>query len=62
MAADAAILADSIFVRPIEPDVSTMMISPACPPAPRPASPAPLQVTVTMAFTSVPPSGRNSFW
>ena len=48
--------------RPIEPEVSTMMISPASPLPDCPAAPAPLQFTVTMACTSVPPSGRNSFW
>ena len=47
----------------IEPDVSTMMIS-ATPPAPPtlPALPAPVHVTVTIAWTSVAPSDRNSFW
>ncbi len=47
---------------PIEPDVSTMMISPASPLPDWPADPRPLQDTVTIACTSVPPSGRNSFW
>jgi hypothetical protein len=47
---------------PIEPEVSTMMISPAEPEPACPAAPAPAQVIVTMALTSVPPSGRNSFW
>ena len=46
----------------IEPEVSTMTISAASPVPDCPASPAPEQVTVTMACTSVPPSGRNSFW
>ena len=39
-----------------------MMISPASPAPVCPAAPAPEQVSVTMALTSVPPSGRNSFW
>ncbi len=39
-----------------------MMISPASPEPDWPAVPAPEQVTVTIALTSVPPSGRNSFW
>ena len=39
-----------------------MTISPASPAPVWPAAPAPRQVTVTMALTSVPPSGRNSFW
>jgi hypothetical protein len=46
----------------IDPDVSRRTISAASPPSPRPASPAPLQVIVTTACTSVPPCGRNSFW
>ena len=50
------------LVRPIEPEVSTMTISPASPDPVWPAAPAPEQSIVTMAFTSVPPSGRNSFW
>ena len=48
--------------RSIEPEVSTMTISAASPDSDCPAAPAPEQVTVTMAWTSVPPSGRNSFW
>jgi hypothetical protein len=39
-----------------------MMISPADPPPVWPAVPAPAQLIVTIALTSVPPSGRNSFW
>ena len=62
IAASAACLAASMRVRPIDPEVSTMMISPASPDPVRPAAPAPVHVTVTMALTSVPPSGRNSFW
>ena len=61
-AAWAACLAAAIVSGPIEPDVSTMMISPAEPPPVWPAVPAPAQVTVTIALTSVPPSARNSFW
>ena len=45
MAAEAAGLAASSLVRPIEPEVSTMMISPASPAPVWPAAPAPLQVT-----------------
>jgi hypothetical protein len=55
-------LAAAIVSGPIEPDVSTMMISPAEPPPVCPAVPAPAHVTVTIALTSVPPSARNSFW
>jgi hypothetical protein len=51
-----------MLTSPIDPDVSTMTISPASPWPAWPAAPAPVQVTVTMACTSVPPSGRNSFW
>ena len=61
-AAAAARWAAAIFSPLIEPEVSTMMISAASPDPDCPASPAPEQVTVTMACTSVPPSGRNSFW
>ncbi len=61
MAADAANLAASSLVRPIEPEVSTMTISPASPDPVCPARPAPEQAMVTIALTSVPPSGRNSF-
>src|SRR5699024_12199236 len=41
-----------------------MMISPASPEALLIGLtvPAPVQVTATIACTSVPPSGRNSFW
>ena len=39
-----------------------MMISPAAPLPVRPAVPAPEHEIVTIALTSVPPSGRNSFW
>ncbi len=39
-----------------------MMISPAAPEPVCPAVPAPAHSTVTIACTSVPPSGRNSFW
>lgn len=45
----------------IEPDVSIMMIS-ATPPVAVRAEPTSLPVTVTIACTSVPPAGRNSFW
>src|SRR4051812_36595320 len=51
------------LIRPsacIDPDASTMMISVA-PEVRRPPSP-PDDVTVTIAFTSVAPSARNSFW
>ena len=57
----AACLAACMLAVPIEPEVSTMMISPASPLPVWPAAPAPLQAIVTIAFTSVPPSGRNSF-
>ncbi len=53
------------MLRPdIDPDVSTMMISatPPAPPPALPALPAPVHVTVTIAWTSVAPSDRNSFW
>jgi hypothetical protein len=46
----------------MEPEVSMMMISPAAPEPVWPAVPAPEHSTVTIACTSVPPSGRNSFW
>ncbi len=62
MAAAAATRAALILSPAIDPEVSMMTISAASPSDPRPASPAPAQVTVTMACTSVPPSGRNSFW
>jgi len=58
----AACLAACMLASPIEPEVSTITISPASPLPVRPAAPAPLQVMVTIALTSVPPSGRNSFW
>jgi hypothetical protein len=58
----AACLAAFMFTWPIEPDVSTMMISPASPLPVWPAAPAPVHVIVTIALTSVPPSGRYSFW
>jgi hypothetical protein len=58
----AACLAARMLVSPIDPDVSTMMISPAAPDPVCPAAPAPTQSIVTIALTSVPPSGRNSFW
>ena len=61
-AAWAACLAAAIADCPMEPEVSMMMISPAAPVPVWPAVPAPLQSTVTIAWTSVPPSGRNSFW
>ena len=38
-----------------------MMISPAAPLPVCPAEPAAVQVTVTIALTSVPPSGKYSF-
>ena len=45
---------------PIEPEQSMMMISPAAPSDPAaPASRTPIR---TIALTSVPPSGRYSFW
>ena len=63
IAVAAACRAAAIVAGPIEPDVSTMMISPAVPlPVPPATEPAPVHVTVTIALTSVPPSGRNSFW
>jgi hypothetical protein len=62
IAATAACCAARMLTSPIDPDVSTMTISPASPSPACPAAPAPVQVTVTMACTSVPPSGRNSFW
>ncbi len=58
----AACLAAFMFATPIEPEVSTTTISPASPLPVRPAAPAPVQRIVTIALTSVPPSGRNSFW
>ena len=61
-AALAACLAPAIADCPIEPEVSMMMISPAAPDPVCPAVPAPVHSTVTIACTSVPPSGRNSFW
>ena len=61
MAAAAACWAMRMLTSPIDPDVSTMTISPASPWPTWPAAPAPVQVTVTTACTSVPPSGRNSF-
>src|ERR1700759_734226 len=45
----------------IDPDQSTMIPSAAPPGAPAPAWPAPWQVTVTMACTSVAPASRYSF-
>ena len=39
-----------------------MMISAGVALARLPGLAAPVQVTVTIACTSVPPSGRNSFW
>src|SRR5665647_1384857 len=62
IAAAAASRAARMLTAPIDPDVSTMTISPASPSPAWPAAPAPVQVTVTMAGASVPPSGRNSFW
>ena len=61
-AAVAARWTAAMFSPLIEPEVSTMTTSAASPDPDCPASPAPEQVTVTMAWTSVPPSGRNSFW
>ncbi len=61
-AAAAACWTARILSWPIDPEVSTMTISPASPEPELPASPAPAQVTVTIAWTSLPPSGRNSFW
>ena len=61
-AADAATCTAAMFSPLIEPEVSTMTISAASPDPDWPASPAPEHATVTMACTSVPPSGRNSFW
>ena len=58
----AACLAALMFASPIEPEVSTMTISPASPLPVCPARPAPVHAIVTIALTSVPPSGRNSFW
>src|SRR5215470_1038855 len=53
----------------IDPEQSMMMISATPPPASAagasdlpPADPVPAEVTVTMALTSSPPSGRYSFW
>ena len=57
----AACFAAFMLATPIDPDVSTTTISPASPLPVRPAAPAPEHVIVTIAFTSVPPSGRNSF-
>ena len=67
IAACVASRAAMSFVRgtPIEPDVSTITISAAsgCPAAAPPAVPAdPLELTVTIALTSEPSSGRYSFW
>jgi hypothetical protein len=61
IAAAAASWAARMLTSPIDPDVSTITISAAAPPPTWPAAPAPVQVMVTMACTSVPPSGRNSF-
>jgi hypothetical protein len=51
------------IIRPsacIDPEASTMMISVA-PPVRRPSA-VPVDVTVTIALTSVAPRARNSFW
>ena len=61
-AAAAACRTAAMFAPFIEPEVSTMTTSAASPDPDCPASPASEQLTVTMAWTSVPPSGRNSFW
>ncbi len=45
---------------PIEPDVSTITISAASRWLVSPAAPS--EVTVKIALTSEPPSGRYSFW
>ncbi len=62
IAADAACWAAANRSPCMEPDESMITISAASPPSPRPASPAPVHVTVTIACTSVPSCGRNSFW
>src|SRR5689334_5226744 len=62
MATDVASRAARIFAPgiDIEPDASTMTISAAGAVAGR--LPPPVAVTVTIALTSSPPAGRNSFW
>ena len=45
----------------IDPEQSTMITSAAEPSACR-ACPPPVEVTVTIAFTSAAPCGRYSFW
>ena len=64
MAAAVACFADDSLVRGtcIEPEQSTMITSAAPPDEAAGPVGAPVAVTVTIAFTSVAPADRYSFW